>query len=212
MDYQFTPKTSLTLFVTLSFFIILTNAVPSNHDIHYVSRDILADISTLCAKTTDPPLCVQTIKPHFSDSSLEPLKALDVEVDATLDGAKKTLQKIHTLESKKGNNKSTKDSLNTCEDQYSSMLDAIAETKAAIKKNDVITAKFKFSAVLSYQAACQDSFNGKDPFREDSQVVFNLGGIALDIIAAIEKAMGPPRTTPVQQGPSSFSSVIGTVS
>ncbi|KAH1231708.1 hypothetical protein GmHk_09G024539 [Glycine max] len=100
------------------------------------------------------------------------------------------------------------------EDQYKSMLDAIKETKAAIANKDIITAKFKFSAVLSFQAACKDAFeDGKIPFFEDSDAVYNLGGNCLDIIADMEKAQGPQKMPPVQQSaPSAFSNVIGTVS
>jgi len=205
-----TPKTFLTILITLSslFFTVL-----STRDIQVTHNDLREDLNELCKKTTNPTLCSQTIKPRVTENTIEPIKALQVDVDATLAGAKQALTKIKSLESQKTSKKSTKDSLNVCEEQYNSMLDAIAETKDAIAKNDVVTAKFKFSAVLSYQAACQDNFDsGKIPFTEDSEAVFKLGGIALDIIAAIEKSMPPVNLPPVQSAPSEFSNVIGTVS
>ncbi|QCD77346.1 pectinesterase inhibitor-like [Vigna unguiculata] len=215
MDSTPIIKTSFTLLVTLSFLLLLllTKPVLSTRDIHLVSRELRENIDQLCKKTTDPALCSKTIQSHSTENTVEPIKALDVEVEATLAEAKNALIKIQSLEAKGGASKSTKDSLNVCEDQYSSMLDAIAETKKAIAKNDVITAKFKFSAVISYQSACQDTFKSdKLPFNEDSDAVYKLGGIALDIIADIEKSLPPPRPTPVQSAPSAFSSVIGTVS
>ncbi|KAG2395517.1 uncharacterized protein HKW66_Vig0071070 [Vigna angularis] len=209
---DFIPKTSFILLVTLSF-LLLTKPVLSSRDIHIVQREIQEDINQLCQKTTDPALCANTIKPHFAQNKLSAIKALDVEVEATLAEAKTALGKIQTLENKKDNTKSTKDSLDVCDDQYNSMLDAIEETKQAIAKNDVTTAKFKFSAVISYHSACRDTFKGGvTPFDKDSNAVYKLGGIALDIIADIEKSLPPPRSTPTQSAPSAFSSVIGTVS
>ncbi|KAG4946105.1 hypothetical protein AAZX31_15G122600 [Glycine max] len=209
MDHHSTSKTSLILFISLSSLLFLATAT---RNIHIGRPDIHSDITEFCKKTTNPAVCAQTIQPHFLKNNLDPLKALDVEVDATLASAKKTLIDIQTLESKKGITKSIKDSFDTCKDQYGSMLDAIKETKAAIAKKDIITAKFKFSAVLSYQGACKDAFeSGKIPFSEDSDAVYNLGGNCLDIIADMEKAAGPQKMPPVQQTPSAFSNVIGTI-
>ncbi|KAL9320640.1 hypothetical protein ACSQ67_012479 [Phaseolus vulgaris] len=207
---DFTPKTYLTLLITISS-LLLTKPVLSTRDIHVTHQELREDLNELCKKTTNPALCSKTIQPHVSETTLEPIKALNVEVDATLTGVKAALTKIKSLEALNNNEKSTKKSLSVCDEQYSSMLDAIAETKLAIARKDVVTAKFKFSAVLSYQAACQDNFqDGKIPFNEDSEAVFKLGGIALDIIASIEKNMPP--LPPVKSAPSAFSSVIGTIS
>ncbi|XP_020203395.1 uncharacterized protein LOC109788941 [Cajanus cajan] len=202
---------SLLLLLLLLTTLILSSAVPTTRDIHIVRRDLMASLNDLCKKTTNPNLCVQTIQPHFHGSA-DPFQALSAEVDATLDEAKKTLADIKTLLTKPDNGKSLKDSLKVCQDQYSSMLDSIADTKASIGKKDVITAKFKFSAVISFQSACKDSFGGqKIPFLKDSDEVYQLGGNCLDIIADIEKAL-PAKPAPVQQAPSAFSNVVGTVS
>lgn len=211
MDHHSTSKTSLILFISLSSLLFLATAT---RNIHIGRPDIHSDITEFCKKTTNPALCAETIHPHFLKNRIEPFKALDIEVDATLAKAKKTLANIQTLESKTGTTKSSKDSFDICKDQYKSMLDAIKETKAAIANKDIITAKFKFSAVLSFQAACKDAFeDGKIPFFEDSDAVYNLGGNCLDIIADMEKAQGPQKMPPVQQSaPSAFSNVIGTVS
>ncbi|TKY72355.1 Pectinesterase inhibitor [Spatholobus suberectus] len=214
MDHSAT-KTSLLLFISISsLLLLLANAVPSTRNIHIVRRDLRSDLSEFCKKTTNPNLCAQTIQPHFLHGALEPLKALDAEVDATLDKVKKTLAHIQTLLAKQGASKSMKDSLDICKDQYGSMLDAIKETKTALGENDVITAKFKFSAVISYQGSCKDAFEGEAmPFTEDSDSVFQLGGNCLDIIADMEEAAGPQRMPPpVQQPPSAFSNVIGILS
>ncbi|KAG5005805.1 hypothetical protein JHK82_023786 [Glycine max] len=210
MDHHFTSETSLIILLLITSLSSLATAT----NINIVHHDLQSDITEFCKKTTNPALCAETIHPHFLKNRIEPFKALDIEVDATLAKAKKTLANIQTLESKTGTTKSSKDSFDICKDQYKSMLDAIKETKAAIANKDIITAKFKFSAVLSFQAACKDAFeDGKIPFFEDSDAVYNLGGNCLDIIADMEKAQGPQKMPPVQQSaPSAFSNVIGTVS
>ncbi|KAL2341512.1 hypothetical protein Fmac_009452 [Flemingia macrophylla] len=187
-------------------------AVPTTRDIHIVRRGLLSDPHELCKTTTNPNLCVQTLTSHLK-GPMDELQALSVEVDATLESAKKTLGDITSLFTKPETPKSMKNSLDICKDQYKSMLDAIAETKAAISKKDVVTAKFKFSAVISFQSACKDSFDAREkiPFSQDSDTVYQLGGNSLDIIADYEK-QHPAKPAPVQQTPSAFSNVIGTVS
>ncbi|KAK7412802.1 hypothetical protein VNO78_04438 [Psophocarpus tetragonolobus] len=192
--------------------ISVTKSAPITRNSHIARRDLLANIAGFCKGTTNPVLCSQTIQPHLQGGTVDPVKALDVEVDATLGEAKKTLTNIQTLENQQ-NTKSTKDSLDICRNQYKSMLDAIVETKAAIAKKDIVGAKFKFSAVISYQSACQDSFkDGKIPFTKESNIVYQLGGNCLDIIAAIDNASPHKPLPPLQQTPSAFSNVIGTVS
>lgn len=207
-------KTKTVLFaISLTSLFFLTNAIPSNRNIHVVRHSLRSDLLEFCKKTTNPNLCAQTIQPHFLKSALDPFKALEIEVEATLNQTKKTVAVIAELLAKHDISKSLKDSLDTCKEQYSSILDSIRETRDAIAKRDVITAKFKFSAVLSYQASCKDAFEGLEKefsFASDSDTVFQLGGNCLDIIADLEKAF-PQKETPVQSTPSPFSNIIGTI-
>ncbi|KAJ1420926.1 Pectinesterase inhibitor domain [Sesbania bispinosa] len=212
MDFFIINK--ILIITSLTSIFLLTNAVPSSRNIHIVHHDLRSDLQDLCQKTTNPILCAKTIQPFLGNSAVEPLKALDVEVDATFNQTKKTMDIIGDLLAKQDNPKSIKGSLDTCKQQYSSILDSIKETKDAIANHDVVTAKFKFSAVISFQQTCQDEFKKSNfPFADDSDAVFQLGGNCLDIIADIEKRSPPPTpTAAVQSAPSEFSDVIGTVS
>ncbi|KAK7331252.1 hypothetical protein VNO77_25472 [Canavalia gladiata] len=205
-------KTTLLIIITISTLFVVTNAVPATRNIHIVRRERhLLDLSDFCKKTTNPDLCTKTIQPFFQNGGVDRIKALQVEVDATNSQTKKTVGEINTLLSKNDINKSTKSSLSTCKNQYNSMLDSIRDTKNALARNDVVTAKFKFSAVLSFQAACKDEFKGEAfPFPQDSDTVYQLGGNCLDIIADMEKD-APPAPI-IQSPPSAFSSQIGTIS
>ena len=187
----------------------------SSSKIHVIHRDLRSDLMEFCKKTTNPTLCADTIEPHFLKSAIDPLKALQVEVEATLDETKKTIGIIGELLAKQDISKSVKDSLKICKDQYNSIVDAIKQTNEAIAKHDVSTAKFQFSAVLSFQASCKDAFEGLQnefSFAHDSDTVYQLGGNCLDIIADMEKSL-PKNDAPVveQSPPSPFDNVIGII-
>lgn len=210
-------RTSLILIISLSSLILLANA--ATRPLHIVRHDPMVDpkaeLLKFCKITTNPNLCAQTLEPHYTGikGALEPLRALEIAVEATNNQTKKTLAIIDELLAKKDASKDLKDSLSVCKDQYSSILDSIKETKDSIAKKDVLTAKYMFSAVLSYQATCKDQFEGLDfPFANDSDAVFQLGGNCLDIIADIQKAI-PQKLAPiVNSPPSAFSKIIGTIS
>ncbi|CAK8531167.1 unnamed protein product [Lathyrus sativus] len=214
----FTSKTILFSFaLTLTSFLFVGN-VESSKDLHVVEHDLRSDLVALCHKTTNPKLCLDTIKPHFLKREVTPLQALEVEVDATHEQTVKTIDVIGTSLAKHKGSKSLKDSLAICKDQYSSILDAIKQTKEAIKNQDFSTAKMQFSSVLSYQASCKDAFEGMEKefsFSNDSDAVFQLGGNCLDIITDMEKTEGPPKTPQIVPTPTSFptkfKNVIGTI-
>ncbi|CAI8590430.1 unnamed protein product [Vicia faba] len=216
---DFTSKTiffTLTLTLTLASFLFVGNA---DEDIHVVNHNLQSDLTGLCQRTTNPTLCLETIRPHLLKGSITPIKALDAEVEATHEQTKRTMDFIGTSLAKSSTSKSLKDSLAICREQYQGILDTIKETKEAIANNDFTTAKLKFSAVLSYQGSCKDAFEGMEKeffFSHDSDNLFQLGGNCLDIIADIEKAEGPKtEVVPTVSTPSTvstFSNVIGTVS
>ena len=213
---SFMSRTSFLLFIVSFSSLLLANAIPSTRPLHVVHRsDIKPKFLKFCEKTTNPSLCAQTIQPHFHDhqGDVDPLKALEIEVDATHNQTKKTVGVIDELLAKQDTPNSLKDSLKTCKDQYNNILDSIKETKDAIANKDVANAKYKFSAVLSFQSTCKDEFEGgKFPFANDSDAVFQLGGNCLDIFADIVKAAPQQAAPAAQSPPSPFSNIIGTLS
>ncbi|KAF1895477.1 hypothetical protein Lal_00044128 [Lupinus albus] len=217
MDYFMMSKT-LILVVSLTFLFLLTNAVPSTRPLHIVHHNIRTDLLNFCKHTTNPSLCAQTIQPHINHhDDLDPFKALEIEAQATLNETKKTIAIINELFAENNLNKTLMDAIKTCKKQYRNILDAIRETKDAIAQHDLIEAKFKFSAVISYQSTCKDAFEDVEcPFAKYSETIFNLGGNTLDIIADLQKIMAPQEPTlPVPSTSSQSSStsinVIGTI-
>jgi len=212
---NFTSKTLL-FTITLVSFLFIGNAIASSHDIHVVHHNLKPDLLNFCKKTTNPTLCEQTVQPHFIKSILDPIKALDFEVDAALVQTQKTLAVIGELLKKPGISISFKSSLDICKDQYGMILDSIKLTKDAITKHLFYEARSQFSAVISYHAACKDSFEGIEKeyslLAHDSDALFQLGGNCLDTIADLEKSQGPKNEVPMTPSPpSAFSNVIGTL-
>ncbi|KAE9594822.1 putative pectinesterase inhibitor domain-containing protein [Lupinus albus] len=208
----------LLLFLCLSSLHLLTNGTRPFHIVHH---DIRSDLLKFCEHTTNPSLCAETIQPHVLDGDIDPFKALEIEVEATLNETKKAIAIIDELLLTKNNinNKSLMSAFNTCKEQYNYILDSIKETKDAIAQHDLIEAKFKFSAVISYQSTCMDEFEHVEcPFAEDSETIFNLGGNTLDIIADLEKTVAPQQPIPTapstdsSQSSSTSINVIGTIS
>ncbi|OIV96009.1 hypothetical protein TanjilG_27113 [Lupinus angustifolius] len=206
---------TLLFFLSLSSIHLLTNGTRPFHIVHH---DIRSDLLKFCEHTTNPTLCAQTIQPHVLDGDIDPFKALEIEVEATFNETKKTIAIIDELLTKNNINKSLMSAIKTCKEQYNYILDSIKETKDAIAQHDLIEAKFKFSAVISYQSTCVDEFeNVECPFAEGSETIFNLGGNTLDIIADLEKTVAPQEPTPPapttnSQSSSTSINVIGTIS
>ncbi|KAJ1414414.1 Pectinesterase inhibitor domain [Sesbania bispinosa] len=176
MDFT---KTLLITIFTLSCLLAHTNAV----------RTPQARVWTICKPTTNPLLCFKTILPQIlSAKRFNMYKAVEIEVLAAQKQVQKTAGVINALLAKPGNPKSLNDSLSTCKDQYSNMLDSISETIKVVAQRNAIEARFKFSAVLSYHASCNDDFGAgvTSPFADDAKLVYDLGGNCLDIMKAIE--------------------------
>ncbi|CAL0301043.1 unnamed protein product [Lupinus luteus] len=206
---------TLLFFLSLSSLHLLTNG---RRPFHIVHHDVRSDILKLCEHTTNPTLCAQTIQPHVLDGDIDPFKALEIEVEATLNETKKAIAIIDELLTKNSINKSLRSSIKTCKEQYNYILDSIKETQDAIAQHDLIEAKFKFSAVISYQSSCMDEFEHFEcPFAEGSETIYNLGGNTLDIIADLEKTVPPQELTPpvpstYSESSSTSINVIGTIS
>ncbi|XP_061373646.1 uncharacterized protein LOC133315980 [Gastrolobium bilobum] len=170
---------TLLFIASISCILVHTNAVPT-------TRTPQARVWALCKPTTNPVLCYKTILPRaFGKFNI--YKALEVEVIATQNQVKRTSSLIALLLAKQSLSKSLRESLTTCQEQYSNMIDDIDITIKEVARRNVVEARFKFSAVLSYQASCNDEFiDGPSPIANEAQGVYDLGGNSLDLMKAIE--------------------------
>ncbi|KAK4282574.1 hypothetical protein QN277_013935 [Acacia crassicarpa] len=143
-----------------------------------------AQLVDLCKDAEAPHLCVETIAP-FIHGALDPVVAVNAEFGATMNLTVKVSDTIKTLQAQPDISNDDKASLEICADQYSSIVDTINDCLDSIKQNDVYGAWMKFSAVLSFQQACEDAFReggSPIPFKEDSKTLFQLGGNCLAIL------------------------------
>lgn len=119
-----------------------------------------------------------------------------------------TSKLITSLLAKPDNSKDLTESLQICKEQYGNILDSIEESKNQVAQRNVIEARFKFSAAISLQVSCNDSFTaGTSPIVKEAQDVFDLAGNCLDIMKAIEdresrrRRGGSPVTSPSVPSP-----------
>lgn len=141
-------------------------------------------LGDLCKEAQNPNLCSDTIKAELHEDVVHPVKALQVEMEATRKEAEKVSEKINKL--KEESSDDVKSSLKTCEEQYSAMKDTIEECSKMIEKNEFYTAWMKFGSVISFREACEDSLKewkeSSKPFAEESRNVYDLGGNSLAIL------------------------------
>ncbi|QHO06388.1 hypothetical protein HN51_065248 [Arachis hypogaea] len=210
---SFMSRTALFLLLS-AVALFAAEAIPASRNFHVVQHrlDLAAEISKFCQSTQNATLCTKILQP-YEGIHFDQFKALDITLDSTSEQAKLTLAAIESLFFKKGLSKSTKDSLKICKDQYKSILGSIKEAKAMVATKNVIEAKYKVSAVISFYEACSDSFDIGEtiPFAAQSEPVFQIGGNCLDILAAMEKAL-PATPVVMNSPPSPYSNVIGTIS
>ncbi|KAJ1412557.1 Pectinesterase inhibitor domain [Sesbania bispinosa] len=146
------------------------------------------EVLEFCTGTENPTLCADTIAPYFH-GSFDPIKALETEIDATLN---KTLSVAGVISKSLNNpstNKKTLDALDICKSQYKSIVDTIKEAKELLNQQNVVDAYYKFSSVISDRTACEDAFaespGADSPFADDSFAVYELGGNCLAIMDGI---------------------------
>ncbi|KAG4948963.1 hypothetical protein JHK82_042156 [Glycine max] len=198
----FTFTRILILFVSLSSLILDTHAARA-------PRTIQTRLYSLCKPTTNMDLCYKTILPEVVGlSRFSNYKALEVEILATQKQVETTSKLITSLLAKPGNSKDLTESLQICKEQYGNILDSIEESKNQVAQRNVIEARFKFSAAISLQVSCNDSFTaGTSPIVKEAQDVFDLAGNCLDIMKAIEdresrrRRGGSPVTSPSVPSP-----------
>ncbi|MED6119433.1 hypothetical protein PIB30_011798 [Stylosanthes scabra] len=209
-----TPLFLVVFLATAAAFATAADAIPVSRNFHIVQHrlDLSEEIGKFCQNTTNSTLCSKILQPHFESEHFDQFKALDIILDATNDQAKLTLAAIQTLNANKDTPKTTKDSLKICKGQYKNILDSVKETKATLASKNVIDAKFKASAIISFYESCKDSFDGAPvPFAEQAEPVFDLSGNCLDIITAIQSTLPAPPLV-MNSPPSQYSNVIGPIS
>ena len=150
-----------------------------------VAKQIDPEIEKLCADGENPAFCAESISKHLN-GPFDPLKALDIEVDATLEKAKNISATIINLLNDPNTDKRAIDALGICKSQYNDMMDAIKESVELLKQQNVVDAYYKFNAVISYKSSCDDAFVESPgvtmPFSHDSETLFQLGGNCLGIM------------------------------
>ncbi|KAK7392229.1 hypothetical protein VNO78_20660 [Psophocarpus tetragonolobus] len=198
---------SVILMGTLSCLIITSSAVPSsrvfapsaapeagageeeNRNVRLLGNMVTKDVNEFspeiqkfCTGAENPSLCEETIAPYV-EGSLDPMKALEREMQATLEQAREIASQIKSELTNTGTAKNALDALGICKDQYGDILDTINECLGLLAQHNVVDAYFKFSAVISDKSSCDDAFQespGLDmPFSNDSTTLFQLGGNVL---------------------------------
>ncbi|XP_027349431.1 uncharacterized protein LOC113861030 [Abrus precatorius] len=192
---------SLFVFVSLSSLLLSIHAMPSPHNVPYVSplTNLNNDIDSIlkeaikvgehifkpepevlefCRGTENPTFCAETIAPYFQ-SSFDPLKALEIEMKATLNQSLKVSRIIAKSISSPTTNKRALKALYLCKSQYNTILYTIKEAIDLLNQQNVVDAYYKFNLVLSKSLACEYAFlesPGVDiPFADDSFAVSQHG-------------------------------------
>lgn len=153
-----------------------------------VAKFINPEILKFCVDTENPALCADTIS-KFLNGPFDPIRALEIEVDATFKQAKNVAETIVKLLKNPSTNKKALDALDICNSQYGDMVDAIKEAVELIQQQNVVDAYYKFNSVISYHSSCDDAFTESPgvemPFSKDSQTLFELGGNVLAMMNGI---------------------------
>ncbi|KAL5069017.1 hypothetical protein RYX36_019904 [Vicia faba] len=149
------------------------------------SKRAYPEIMQLCIDGENVALCAETILKQMN-GPFDPLKALEIEVDATLVQAKTVAGTIQKLLQDPSTDKKALDALDICHSQYGYMLDTIKEAVDLLQQQNVVDAYYKFNAVISYKSSCDDAFVESPgvnmPFSQDSETLFQLGGNCLGIM------------------------------
>ncbi|KAE9593775.1 putative pectinesterase inhibitor domain-containing protein [Lupinus albus] len=207
---------SFLLIVSISYFLLSTNAVPTTRSVipsfnaqtPAGSRaGSLIGISTIfkdsakttqqiirvsprvilfCKDTENPALCVETIAPYLQ-GEFNPILALETEIKATLNQSLKISNIIAQSLSHPSNE--AKAALRICKSQYRNIVDTIREASELLNQQNVVDAYYKFSSVMADRSSCEDAIaecqGVENPFSEDSQIIYQLGGNCLAILDGI---------------------------
>ncbi|TKY61699.1 pectinesterase protein [Spatholobus suberectus] len=191
---------NLLLIVSLSSLLLSTRATPHiiasspppvlspNHNTDPIFTKALKatqQVVEFCSGTENATLCAETIAPHFQ-SSFDPIKALETEIEATRNQSMKVAGIIAKSLGDPSTDKKARDALDICKSQYKSIVDATKEAVELLNLHNVVDAYYEFSSVISDHSACEDAFKESPgvsiPFADDSFTVFQLGGNCLFIM------------------------------
>ncbi|RDX76516.1 hypothetical protein CR513_43480, partial [Mucuna pruriens] len=207
-------KNLLLIIVSLSSFLLSTNAVPGifssvggsvsptlspvDDDSSIFGKALKAseqvlktepEVIDFCKGTENPTLCADTITPYFQSSSFDPIKALETEIKATLNQSMKVADIIAESLADASTGKVELDALDICKSQYKSIIETIKEAEHLINQQNVVDAYYKFSSVISDHSTCEDAFLESPgisiPFPRDSLIVYQLGGNCMAIMDGI---------------------------
>jgi len=146
------------------------------------------ELTQFCSGTDNPTLCTETIAP-FLDGSFDPVKALETEINATLQKASEIATSISKQLEDPATAKNALDALNICKSQYGDMLDSIKEALNLVSQFNVVDAYHKMSAVISYKSSCDDAYDESPgvemPFRQEASTLFDLSGNCVTILNTI---------------------------
>ncbi|KAK7379056.1 hypothetical protein VNO80_04509 [Phaseolus coccineus] len=144
-----------------------------------------SEILDFCKDTENPTLCSETIAP-FMQGIFDPIKALETEMDATLNQSKKVSNLISEALTNPNTDERARGALDICKSQYKSIGQTVKEAVELLNQQNVVDAYYKFSSVISDQSTCEDAFAESHgvtiPFADDSLRVFQLGGNCLAIM------------------------------
>ncbi|CAL0302381.1 unnamed protein product [Lupinus luteus] len=143
-------------------------------------------IILFCKNTENPALCIETIAPNLQDE-FNPIMALETEIKATLNQSLKISNII--AQSLDHSSNEAKAALRICKSQYRNIVDTIREASDLLNQQNVVDAYYKFSSVMADRSSCEDaiaeSHGVENPFAEDSEIIYQLGGNCLAILDGI---------------------------
>ncbi|TKY59803.1 pectinesterase protein [Spatholobus suberectus] len=142
-----------------------------------VAKEFSSEILKFYKGTENLTLCVETISSYL-DSSFDLVKALKIEINATIEKTKEIVGNIAKLLDDRTTSKKALDTLGICKLQYGDMLDTIKEAVELVPQQNMVDASYKFSSVISDKFACnyafEESFEVDIPFAQDSLLLFLL--------------------------------------
>ncbi|XP_045831182.1 uncharacterized protein LOC123922510 [Trifolium pratense] len=131
--------------------------------------------------------CIETLSKLF-ESPFDIVKALEIEVNATLGTAKSLSDTFVKLINDPNTNKTFISALDSCHELCDHMLDAINHTLEILPQQNFADAYNSMCSVLSYKASCDANFEIANPDAEmpwDAQPLIQSTVICVDILNRI---------------------------
>ena len=146
-------------------------------------------LKSICKDGENPELCAATIAPFMSNGPIDPVKALEVEIAASVNQTKKIAATIAQLLKDRNTPKAAKDALDVCRKSFDDVLDDLKDAVSAFGTKDVGRARTMLGAVITMESTCRDAFaetpGVECPFAADSQTLYQLAGNCLAIFKHI---------------------------